>query len=192
VRILDPEGPPTFDAGGAVRSVQAAEVRWSPAELAGLWSPSGLARLAGGYWRFLARITLGLIHVRYTATGRSIVLVGRPLVLLSFDPPEYELGDDRAAVRWRIRGGLLLARGGRTRRASFEIFLHRAPEAEAGGRVGAEVRVVGFVPAIARVFGRRAYEATQSRIHVAVTHGFLRSLARPDRLAARPGRPDGG
>ena len=36
--------------------------------------------------------------------------------------------------------------------------------------------------------GRRFYMATQSRIHVLVTHAFLRSLARLDLAESRVGR----
>ena len=41
-----------------------------------------------------------------------------------------------------------------------------------------EVEVANFYPAIATWVARWFYQQTQSRIHVLVTHGFLRSLAR--------------
>ncbi|MDE3070668.1 MAG: hypothetical protein KGJ43_08065, partial [Acidobacteriota bacterium] len=40
------------------------------------------------------------------------------------------------------------------------------------------VEVANFYPAIAFALSRRIYNLTQSRIHVLVTHAFLRSLAR--------------
>jgi hypothetical protein len=51
-----------------------------------------------------------------------------------------------------------------------------------------EVEVANFYPAIASGIGRWFYEQTQSRIHVLVTHGFLRSLARLDLVESKVGR----
>ena len=48
--------------------------------------------------------------------------------------------------------------------------------------------MANFYPSIASRLGRRLYDATQSRIHVIVTHGFLRSLARLDLAESRVGR----
>ncbi len=193
VRIVDPEGPPRFDPRGGARSVQAAVLTLSPAQLTALWSPVGLERLARTYWRFLTRISLGLIRVRYRDRERLLVLGGRPLVLLAFDPPEYELDDDRAAVGWTIRGGLLLAAGGRPGRGSLHIDVRRLGTAPDGSTdVRCEVAVTDFLPSIARFLGRRVYVATQSRIHVVITHAFLRSLARVDLARAARGRQTGG
>ncbi len=41
-----------------------------------------------------------------------------------------------------------------------------------------DVEVANFYPAIASSLSRFLYTNTQSRIHVIVTHGFLRSLAK--------------
>jgi hypothetical protein len=187
VRILDPEGPPLIDAAGGARSVQAAEIRVTDAQLEALWSPGGLERLARTYWSFLPRISLGLIKVRYSPAARLILLVGRPLVLLSFGPPDYELDDTQGFARWPIHGGLLLSARGRPSRGALQIGIRRRGPAGPGDQtLGVEVSVVDFVPTIAWLFGRRIYAATQSRIHVLVTHAFLRSLARSD-LAPPPG-----
>ena len=64
-------------------------------------------------------------------------------------------------------------------------------------RLHVEVEVANFYPSIASGLGRRFYELTQSRIHVLITHGFLRSLARLDLAESRvgrlaPGAVDGG
>jgi hypothetical protein len=48
--------------------------------------------------------------------------------------------------------------------------------------------VANFYPAIASRLSRFVYTNTQSRIHVVVTHGFLRSLARLDFEPSRVGR----
>ncbi len=61
---------------GAMRSIQAADLSLPEAALRELWSPMHLERLARTYWRFLTRVTLGLVRVRYSRTERSIVLLG--------------------------------------------------------------------------------------------------------------------
>ena len=50
-----------------------------------------LERLARTYWKYLSRVTLGLIRVEYTDTERAVVLLHRPLVLLRFNAPEYKM-----------------------------------------------------------------------------------------------------
>ncbi len=190
MRLLDPEGRPTVDATGAVRSLQAADLTLAPDQVRALFSPAGLERLARNYWRYLGRVSLGLIRVRYTPAERQIVLLGRPLVLLAFAPPEYAVDGDRAGVRWAIRGGLLLDPAGRRGAGALALGLRRVDGAD--GRVHIEVAVTAFRPSIARVFGRRFYGATQSRIHVLITRAFLRSLARLDLTRPAPGRHPGG
>ena len=78
------------------------------AALAEIWTPAHLERLARTYWRFLTRITLGLIRVHYSEHERSVVLLARPLRLLTFLAPEYEIDPERGLVRWRIARGLLV------------------------------------------------------------------------------------
>jgi hypothetical protein len=175
---------------GAMRSVQAADLSLPEAALRELWSPLSLERLARTYWRFITRVTLGLIRVRYSQTERSAVLMGLRLRLLTFAAPEYELGPGHGIVRWRIARGLLVARHGHGGAGHLQIDVRRLADAAPGqARLHVEVEVANFHPAIASGFGLRIYNATQARIHVLVTHGFLRSLARLD-LADRgdPGR----
>ena len=97
---------------GAVRSVQKADLLIEASALEQMWSPAHLERLARTYWRFLSRVTLGLIHVRYSERERSVVLLAWPLRLLSFQAPEYEMDPTRGLVRWRIARGLLVSRRG--------------------------------------------------------------------------------
>ncbi len=188
---------------GAMRSVQAADLNLPEAALRELWSPMNLERLARTYWRFLTRVTLGLIRVRYSQTERSVVLLGLRLQLLTFAAPEYELEPDHGIVRWRIARGLLVARHGHGGAGHLQIDVRRiaADEDRGRARLHVEVEVANFHPAIASGFGRRIYNATQARIHVLVTHGFLRSLARLDladrgdpgqrvRRFARPDQPE--
>src|SRR5215213_10053533 len=82
--IRDPARPTSFDEHGAVHSVQAADLTMPVAELDAIWSPMHLERLARTYWKYLSRVTLGLIRVAYTPTERSVVLIARPFVLLRF------------------------------------------------------------------------------------------------------------
>jgi hypothetical protein len=179
---------------GAMRSVQAADVRLPESELRELWTPMHLERLARTYWRFLTRVTLGLVRVLYSDSGRSVVLLARPLKLLTFEAPEYEMDAERGVVRWRIERGVLVARSGRGvtasgRQGHLQIDVRRLPTRRPGeAHLHIEVEVANFHPAIASGFGRRVYNATQARIHVFVTHGFLRSLARLDLAESKVGQ----
>jgi hypothetical protein len=182
--IASPERHPTIDERGAVRSVQSADVELPEAELEALWTPRSLERLARTYWRFLTRISLGVIRIHYREDGRNICLFGIPLLsLLSFRAPEYAMDAHRGIVRWRIERGLLLSRRGHGGGGYLEIDVRRHP-----GRLHVDVAVVNFYPRIADRLGRWVYANTQSRIHVIVTHSFLRSLARLDLPESRVGR----
>jgi len=180
----------SLDGGtGAVRSVQTAEVLLDEAALREIWSPTYLERLARTYWRFLTRVTLGLIRVHYTEGERSVVLLVSPLKLLTFHAPEYEMDPSRGLVRWRIARGLLVARRGRDGGGYLQIEVRRSPGGVPGQvQLHVEVEVANFYPSIASGLSRRLYNATQSRIHVIVTRGFLRSLARLDLAESRVGR----
>lgn len=188
--IASPERHTVMDEHGAVRSIQAADVDLPARELETLWTPANLERLGRTYWKYLSRATLGIIRVTYTEDERAVVLVGRPLVLLRFRAPEYDLGETRGVIRWRIRDGILVSR---PNQGYLEIDVTRRESDRAGyGRVHVEVAVANFYPAIATWVARWFYANTQSRIHVLVTHGFLRSLAKL-RLEESPvGRFTGG
>ena len=110
---------------GAMRSVQAADLSLPEAALRELWSPMYLERLARTYWRFLTRVTLGLVRVRYSEAGRSLVLLLPGLRLITFAAPEYELEPGHGIVRWRIARGLLVARHGRGGAGHLQIDVRR-------------------------------------------------------------------
>jgi hypothetical protein len=189
VDIVDPQDSTTTDASGAVRSIQAADLVLPQEALEEIWTPMHLERLARTYWRFLTRATLGLIRVEYTDRERFVVLIARPLKLLTFQAPEYEMDFRRGVVRWRIERGLLVARRGRGGNGYLQIDIQRCPSDRPGhARLHVEVEVANFYPAIASAIGRWVYNETQSRIHVIVTHAFLRSLARLDLAESRVGR----
>lgn len=177
------------DETGAVRSVQSAEVCLPQEALALVWSPENLERLARTYWRFLSRVTLGLIQVSYSEHERSIVLLTPPLRLLTFHAPEYEMDRDHGLVRWRIARGLLVSRRGHEGDGYLQIEVRREPpEGQEPVRLRVSVEVANFYPSIASRIGRRFYDETQSRIHVIVTNSFLRSLARLDLAESKVGR----
>jgi hypothetical protein len=175
-----------MDSGGAVRSIQAANVTMPEGELDAIWTPMYLERLARTYWKFLSRVSLGLIRVEYTDTERRVVLLRSPFVLLRFRAPEYEISDGRGIVRWRIRDGVLVAKRDQ---GYLEIDVRKG-EAEQPGyeQAHVEVEVANFYPRIATWVARWFYKATQSRMHVLVTHGFLRSLARRELEMSAVGR----
>src|SRR3954468_14589197 len=177
------------DRTGAVTSVQSGEVVLPVAELERLWSPASLERLARTYWRFLSRATLGIVHVEYTERERYVVAFRRPFALLTFQAPEYAMDDKRGVVRWRIEKGVLVARRGRGGDGYLEIDVERLPCDQPGmARMRVEVEVANFYPSIASRFGQWFYAATQSRIHVLVTYGFLRGLAKLDLAESKVGR----
>ena len=187
--LVSPEDHTTMDARGAVRSVQAADLTLPAAALQEIWSPMHLERLARTYWRFLSRCTLGLIRVRYDEDERAVVFLTRPFVLLRFRAPEYAMDATRGVVRWRIADGVLVSRAGRDGDGYLQIEIERcAPIDGRTARAHVEVEVANFYPALASSVARWFYSATQSRIHVIVTHGFLRSLAKLDLAESVVGR----
>jgi hypothetical protein len=176
----------------AVRSVQRADLLLEERALREIWTPAHLERLARTYWRFLTRVTLGLVRVVYSEQERSVVLLARPFKLLTFQAPEYEMDATRGLVRWRIERGLLVSRRGRHGGGHLQIEVRRSagPDPE-HARLHVEVEVANFYPSIASNLSRRLYNATQSRIHVIITYGFLRSLRRLDLAPSRVGRLQG-
>jgi hypothetical protein len=192
--LVSPEEHTTMDARGAVRSVQAADLLLPAAALDEIWSPMHLERLARTYWRFLSRWTLGLVRVKYDEDERAIVLLTRPFVLLRFHAPEYRMDATRGIVRWRIASGVLVSRAGQDGDGYLQIEIERCGLTEGEtARAHVEVEVANFYPALASSVARWLYTATQSRIHVIVTHGFLRSLAKLDlaeSVVGRYGAPD--
>jgi hypothetical protein len=187
--IISPPKSTVIAQDGAVRSVQAADLTLDQAQLERLWTPENLENLARTYWRFLSRVTLGLIRVRYGTDDRCVVLVARPFTLLRLEAPEYLIEPDHGKVSWRIRDGLLVARSGR-RCGFLALDVRRLDDGRQTGtaRVRIELEVANFYPAIAAGFSTPVYEVTQSSIHVLVTHAFLRSLARLDLATSRVGR----
>jgi hypothetical protein len=189
--IVSPPKSTTIAADGAVRSVQSAEITMPKAELDRLWSAVNLENLARTYWRFLSRVTLGLIRVAYGNNERSVVFLARPLTLLRFRAPEYVIEPDHGNVRWQIQGGLLVTRAGRGC-GYLSLDVRRAPDdgsgADGQAKVCIEVEVANFYPSIATGFSTPVYEATQSAVHVLVTHAFLRSLAKLDLATSKIGR----
>ncbi len=178
-----------YSEDGAVGSRQVAEVTLPRAELEKIWSPEYLERLARTYWSFLSSFSLGLIRVVYGENSRDVVFLRRPFVLLRFRKPEYRIDSDGGTVTWPIDRGVLVARHGRGR-GFLRLGVRREPVADGAGEVSLLVssEVVSFYPTIAARLSHWIYEQTQLRIHVLVTHAFLRSLANlqlePSRVGA--------
>ncbi len=173
---------------GATGSRQVAEVTLPREELEKLWSPEHLESLARTYWSFLSRFSLGLIRVVYSVDAREVVFLRRPFVLLRFRKPEYDFNADGGTVTWPINRGVLVARRGRDR-GFLRLSVHRKP-AEDGARevtIVVSSEVVNFYPTIATRLSGWIYEQTQLRIHVIVTHAFLRSLANLELEPSRVG-----
>jgi hypothetical protein len=184
--ISEPNDHTVMDDRGGVRSIQAADVTMRESDMVAMWTPMYLERLARTYWKHLSRVSLGLIRVEYSETERRVVLLRWPLVLLRFRAPEYDISGDRGVVRWRIRDGVLVARRDE---GYLEIDVRRSGDGRPGYvNAHVEVEVANFYPAIATWVTRWFYKETQSRIHVLVTHAFLRSLARRELEESAVGR----
>jgi hypothetical protein len=176
---------------GSVTSKQVADVTLPPSELERIWNAEYLERLARTYWLFLTRISLGLLRVLYTPVSREVVLLRRPLRLLTFREPRYETEANRGTVTWPIDRGILVAPNGRGE-GYLRISVERPgeppadPDGEVTVRVSSEVAnfypaiAAGWLPRWAARIGSFLYRFTQLRIHVLVTNAFLRSLARLD------------
>ena len=177
-----------YSANGALGSRQVAEVTVPRAELEKLWSPEHLESLARTYWSFLSRFSLGLIRVLYDEDWREVVFLRRPFVLLRFRKPEYHFNPDGGTVTWPINRGVLVARRGRGR-GFLRLGVRREPLADDADEVTLLVssEVVNFYPTLATRLGRWMYEQTQLRVHVLVTHAFLRSLANLELEPSRVG-----
>jgi hypothetical protein len=182
VRICRPEA--RHDPDGSVTSRETAEVTLPRSELERIWTPEYLERLARTYWRFLTRVSLGVLRVLYSPNSREIVVLTRPFVLLRFLAPRYDIHAGGGTVTWPIERGFLVATRGRGRgylRLAVELHPGEGPQAT----VMVTSEVANFYPRIAGSgwfarIGRIVYGFTQLRLHVVVTHSFLRSLARLD------------
>ena len=179
---------------GSVTSRNIADVTVPTTELERMWNTEYLERLARTYWRFLTRVSLGLIQVEYGADSREIVLVTRPFVLLRFFAPEYETDSDRGTVTWRINKGLLVAPQGRGK-GFLRITVERRDDPLTENVI--ELRVVSevanFYPLLAgwgwwKRIGGVIYRSTQYTIHNIVTSAFFRSLATLDLAESKVGR----
>ena len=184
----------TSNPDGSVTSRNIADVAVPAKELERIWNPAYLERLARTYWRFLTRVSLGLIQVEYGPDSREIVLITRPFVLLRFFAPEYETNSEGGAVTWRINKGLLVAPQGRGK-GYLSISVQRnddpASEHEVELRVFSEV--ANFYPLLAgwgwwKRIGGVVYRLTQYTIHNIVTSAFFRSLATLDLAESKVGR----
>jgi hypothetical protein len=179
---------------GSVTSRNIADITVPTTELDRMWNTEYLERLARTYWRFLTRVSLGLIQVEYGADSREIVLVTKPFVLLRFFAPEYETNTDGGAVTWRINKGFLVAPQGRGK-GFLRIAVERRDDPSTEGEI--ELRVVSevanFYPLLAgwgwwKRIGGVIYRLTQYTIHNIVTNAFFRSLATLDLAESRVGK----
>jgi hypothetical protein len=182
--LAAPEGGPV-PRGGPVASVQVAELAVAPGCADRLWERERLERLGRAYWRWVTRVTVGLVRVVEVETAPTAILLTRRLPLLRFRPPEYEHGPERGLLTWRIEGGLLVARAGRGR-GIFRLTVARPPDGEthtAGERLEVRLELRGYYPSL-RGAGRFAaigawlYAQTQMRFHLLVCNSFLRALPR--------------
>ncbi len=177
---------------GAVHSIQTATITTPTARLDEIWSPRHLERFARAYWQYMERFSLNLIRVLYDDDGRYVCVLHRRICVLAFGVPEYEFGGGRGLVRWPIRGGLLAARG--RDQGFLELEVRRTDGVAAAGddepmtRVDVELEVAHFYPSMSSRFAYCTYKHTQSRYHVLLAYGFIRSLGRAELPESAVGR----
>jgi hypothetical protein len=183
-----------YKPDGTVTTRQEAELTLPRDTLDRLWTPENLENLARTYWAFLTRISLGLLKIRYGPDSREVVALGF-IPLLRFHKPEYETSATSGCVTWRINKGLLVAPGGRNK-GHLRICVERPEELNGSDDVHVKVssEVGGFLPMLSfpglrklSEVGRWFYNQTQLRIHVIVTHAFLRSLGNLELEQSRVG-----
>ena len=147
------------------------------AELAGverLWPAAELGRL---YWADVERLFRGLVRAEERDGRVELVVLRRPLVLLSFDRVVLEDDPDRTAATFPIASGLLVAPDGR-----HAGHLRLSAQTGPGGALTLCSEVAGFRPSLAgwgRLAGRLGwlYAQTQLRIHLLVTWSWMGALA---------------
>jgi len=188
-RLVDHTG---LDAEtGAVYSIQTASITTPTERLDDIWSTQHLERLARSYWLYMERFSLGLVRVHYDDRGRYVCFLSKHLPLLGFSEPEYEFGETHGVVRWPIDRGLLISRKGRGR-GYLEIEVHRrdgvGTDDRPLSRTYVELEVSGFYPTMNSGIAYLVYKHTQSRYHVLLAYGFIRSLARADLAPSKIGR----
>jgi hypothetical protein len=189
-RLVDHTGLDT--ATGAVYSIQTATITTPTDRLDEIWTTRDLERMARSYWSYMERFSLGLVRVHYDDRGRYVCFLSRRICLLGFGEPEYEFGATSGVVRWRIDRGLLVSRRGRGR-GFLEIEVHRrdgigVADGPEMSQAYVELEVSGFFPTLSSGLAYRVYQQTQSRYHVLLAYGFIRSLASADLAESRIGR----
>lgn len=188
-RLVDHTG---LDAeSGAVYSIQTASITTPTERLDEIWSTEYLERLARSYWLYMEKFSLGLVQVHYDTRGRYVCFLSRRFPLLGFSEPEYEFGESHGIVRWPIDRGLLISRKGRGR-GYLEIEVHRrdgvGEDDHPMSRAYIELEVSGFFPTMSSGLAYWVYKHTQSRYHVLLAYGFIRSLASAELAPSRIGR----
>jgi uncharacterized protein YbjT (DUF2867 family) len=181
VRLL-PEDAYRVPATGPVESTNMAEFL-IPDPASGALRPEEIEELGRGYWRFVARHSLGLIRSTEDEEGRvGLFLRGVGLDLLHFDSPRCKAANGGASVTWPIAGGVLALPGeGGSGFLRFEM--ERTESSPDTTTLHAAMEVRGFYPllrgrgALAPA-GALLYSATQRVVHRAMTRAYLRSLGR--------------
>lgn len=177
---------------GAVHSIQTATITTPTGRLDAIWSPRHLERFARAYWQYMERFSLNLIRVFYDEDGRYVCILHRRLCVLAFGVPEYEFQRDRGLVRWPIRGGLLAQRGRDQGFLELEVLREDGTGFERDGepmtRVEVELEVAHFYPSMSSRLAYWIYQHTQSRYHVLLAYGFIRSLGRAELPESAVGR----
>jgi hypothetical protein len=129
-------------------------------------TPEGARELGTRYWNEIARCTHGVVRAHVSADEVLLVLAGR-VTLFRFGPPEPRVDPHRVECRYRIVGGLLVARPG----GSVSAIQRTEPKPLL------ELAVRGYQPRLMTGRGqplrRFLYTTVQAPLHVAVGRRFL-------------------
>lgn len=131
---------------------------------------AGAHELGVRYWAELERCSRGLVRTRDRAGEIALVLAGT-VTLFRFGTGQVQVDGAAVECRFRILGGLLVARAG-----GFLTIVQRSTSAPE-----LDVSVTGYHPRLATgrpILVCRLVYSMQRRLHLAVSRRFLTNAAR--------------
>jgi hypothetical protein len=169
---------------GPVASIHQAELTVAVEGSEQLVGTGFVREVADEYWRFLSRISLGILRRHSEPDHVSLVVVSPRAALLRFRAPRYAASATSEEVEWGIDRGLLVAGRGRGQgllRISIERLAHSGRD-PGKARLLMRMEVLGYYPRSRghgwfAPMGAWIYGHTQAQIHRIVLRGFMRSLA---------------
>lgn len=134
-------------------------------------------RMLESYLLHVRRTTHSLVRPVADGDGIRFTLLGLPVALLRFAPPQRLADAGREELRLRITGGVLVQRK-ESDSGTFSFIISRA-----AGRVQVTVELADYCPMLLgsrhpSIFRRMLYQLTQARIHMRTGVEYLSKLYR--------------